>query len=294
MSINNIKTAVVRHGHRGLLQVKKYSPQLLTAAGIVGGVTAGVMGAKATLKAQPYVIATKQELELVRENKSELDRGEYNKMLAYTYAASSVQMARIYGPTISVATLSIASIIGAQGIMQKREAALTAAYVAVEKGFNEYRKRVEAALGETAERELRYGVQTVTEERDPETDAIIKTAITDPNAISVYARYFDDQTPRWRRNAEYNRTFLQAQQSFFNDLLRAQGHVFLNEVYDALGFERTQAGQVVGWVLNGDGDNFIDFGIFDPKRQAAREFINGNEYSVLLDFNVDGLVYDKI
>lgn len=294
MNINDIKTVVVRGGHRGLLQVRKHSPKILTAAGIVGGVTASVMGAKATLKAQPIVEDAKIELQLVRENKDDLTEREYAKLLTVAYTGSGLKLLKVYGPALSVGALSITSIVTAQGIMQQREAALTAAYVAVEKGFNEYRKRVEEALGEAKERELRYGVQTVKEERDPETDALVQTAITDPAAISVYARYFDDQTPRWVRNAEYNRMFLQSQQTYFNDMLRARGHVFLNEVYDALGFERTKQGAVVGWVMNGDGDNFIDFGIFDPKRQAAREFINGNEYSVLLDFNVDGVIYDKI
>ena len=87
--------------------------------------------------------------------------------------------------------------------------------------------------------------------------------------------------------------YLKAQQNSFNDLLRARGHVFLNEVYDGLGLERSQAGAVVGWVL-GDGDNYVDFGIFDGDKPRARDFVNGLEASILLDFNVDGVIYDLI
>jgi hypothetical protein len=63
-----------------------------------------------------------------------------------------------------------------------------------------------------------------------------------------------------------------------------------------LGLERSKAGAVVGWILskNGETDNYIDFGVFDGKTQSARDFVNGFEGSILLDFNVDGVIYDKI
>jgi hypothetical protein len=79
-------------------------------------------------------------------------------------------------------------------------------------------------------------------------------------------------------------------------MLRARGHVFLNDVYDSLGIPRSKAGAVVGWVLNrnGEGDNFISFGVFDGTTQEIRDFVNGYEGSILLDFNVDGVIYDKI
>lgn len=76
-----------------------------------------------------------------------------------------------------------------------------------------------------------------------------------------------------------------------NDLLQVRGHVFLNEAYDALGLERSKEGAVVGWVLDYNGDNFIDFGIYT--KENAR-FVNGDERAVLLDFNVDGVIFDKI
>ena len=78
-------------------------------------------------------------------------------------------------------------------------------------------------------------------------------------------------------------------------MLHARGHVFLNEVYDALGIPRSKEGSVVGWVLNGEGDGYVDFGIFsDPDNQSLRDFVNGREGSILLDFNVDGVIWDRI
>ena len=116
----------------------------------------------------------------------------------------------------------------------------------------------------------------------------------DPSKKSVYARFFDEYSPQWTAYPEQNLVFLKHTESMMNDMLLAKKHVFLNEVYDALGIERTSAGAVVGWVLNGDGDNFISFGMYDFDSERGRAFINGNEHSILLDFNVDGVIFDKI
>jgi hypothetical protein len=111
----------------------------------------------------------------------------------------------------------------------------------------------------------------------------------------MYARFFDETCNDWKRNAEYNRAFLQCQQSYYNQMLQSRGHVFLNEVYDSLGIPRSQAGAAVGWILSKDGDNFVDFGIFDDLTNPhVRDFVNGHENSILLDFNVDGIIWDKI
>lgn len=89
-------------------------------------------------------------------------------------------------------------------------------------------------------------------------------------------------------------------QNQMNDKLKARGHVFLNEVYDALGFDRSEAGRLVGWVWNKDntameaGDGYIDFSIFDGSDYAKRAFVNGDERFILLDFNIDGMIYDLI
>jgi hypothetical protein len=75
-----------------------------------------------------------------------------------------------------------------------------------------------------------------------------------------------------------------------NDLLRARGHVFLHEVLDTLGIQRTPESAIVGWIFDSEnpdhiGDNFIEFNIRDYQ----------SEYGyILLDFNVDGTIFDKI
>lgn len=292
MNIGNIKQAATRTASRGALVGKKYSPQILTGVGIVSGVAAAVMASKATLKAQPIVADAKEFLEVVRDNKASLSDRDYAKELSFAYARPGIQLAKVYAPALSLGSASILCVISAQGIMQRRNAGLAAAYVAVEKGLAEYRKRVEVALGADKERELFYNT-TMTEMKN-ESGKVEKVEIFDPNGVSIYAKFFDEYNPNWTKTPEYNLLFLKAQQNYFNDLLKARGHVFLNDVYDGLGIDRSQAGQVVGWVLNAGGDNFIDFGIFNGTREPVREFVNGRERSILLDFNVDGVVLDLI
>lgn len=295
MNISTIKAVAVRKGHRGLLVLRKYSPEILTTVGIVGGVVAAVMASKATLELEPILEDHKEYVDLIREHRKEnaLTDQEHAKNAAFVYTKTTMKVAKLYAPAVGMGVASIASIVGAHGIMRKRNAALVAAYTVLEKGFNEYKKRVEGKVGEKAEFELRHDVQNETRKNDEGVEEKVKT-IPGLKEYSVYARFFDETNPLFQKNPEFNRAFLHAQQSYMNDLLHARGHVFLNEVYDALGIDRTKAGAIVGWVLSDQGDNFIDFGLFDPDNFKARQFVNGHERAILLDFNVDGVIYDKI
>lgn len=109
---------------------------------------------------------------------------------------------------------------------------------------------------------------------------------------SLYAKFFNEECKGWTNDPEANFMFLRHTESYATDMLRNRGHLFLNEVYDLLGIPRTKAGQVVGWVYAEDnpmGDNYVDFGLYNNE-----SFINGLEKSLLLDFNVDGMILDKV
>ena len=185
--------------------------------------------------------------------------------------------------------------------MQKRNAALSAAYLTVDKSFKEYKHRVIDRVGEEVEKEIRYGIkaeevaETVVDEDRNETTVTETVKTMNPNLYSDYARFFDEASPYWQKDPEYNLMFLRPQQQYANDLLRAKGRFILNDVYDMLGIEKTKAGQIVGWVYNPEnpnGDNFVDFGIYDMSKERVRAFVNGYEANILLDFNVDGIIWD--
>lgn len=281
--------------HSALL-AQKNSPGLLFGAGVVGMIGSTVLACRATLKMEEVLWEAKSKLHtaktLEHQDYSEKDR---SRDVTLIHVQTGVKVVRLYGPAIIVGGLSIAALTKSHNILNQRNAALTAAYAALEKGFKEYRERVVEKYGEEADRNLRYGTQQV-EVIDPETKKKKIVTRVSQDTPSIYARFFDPTSTSWSREPEYNLIFLKCQQNYANDMLHARGHVFLNEVYDMLGIPRSKAGAVVGWILTPDGqtDNFINFGVFDDKSEKARDFVNGHEGAILLDFNVDGIIYDRI
>ena len=275
---------------RSRLILKKNSPHILFAAGIVGVVGGTVLACRATLKLNDTLDGIKTDLNNVEEVKQAsiamrtFNESHYRKDLAYVYTKGGFELTKLYAPAVLVAGLGIAALTGSHVQLTKRNAALVAAYAALQEAYHNYRLRVREEIGE--ERELEIYQAHATETIDGK-----KIQTWDPNRHSPYAVFYDEYSPNWEKDPELNRLFIQCQQQYANNLLRSRGHLFLNEVYDMLGVDRTKAGAVVGWVIGKDGDNFVDFGIFEPQNSR---FVNGMERSILLDFNVDGVIYDKI
>ena len=307
MKTNEIINTITRKFHRIGFQLKKHSPEILVVAGVVGGVTSAVMACKATTKAGDIIEDTKSQLDIIHkgmENGSirgvEYTKEDGTKDLAIVYTQTAVKFIKLYGPAVVLGTVSIVSILAGHNITRKRNLALTAAYATIDNSVKQYRNRVIERFGEELDRELKYDVKTKEVEEtvvnEDGTESTVKTTVNeiDPNTISDYSRIFDECNPSWSKSPEHNLVFLKQQQNYANDLLKSRGHLFLNEVYDMLGFPRTQAGQIVGWVyddVNPIGDNFVDFGIYNLDSERARAFVNGYERSILLDFNVDGNVW---
>lgn len=285
---------------RALLQIKKYSPEILTVVGTVGVVASSVLAAKATLKLEAIVDQQNFEMQDLKEVKgmttasgNQVDEKYYLKNKTEIYVRGTVQIVKLYGPSVTLGVASLACIVSAHGIMRRRNVALVAAYKAVESSFSKYRARVIGEFGEEKDRDFRSGISEE-KVKEKSTGKTTTVAHVDPNGVSNYARFFDQLNDNWVKNAEYNMLFLKSQQNYANDLLHARGHVFLNDVYDMIGIERSSEGSVVGWVLDKDGDNYVDFNIYNFADHQKRRFVNGDEQSILLDFNVNGVIWDKI
>jgi hypothetical protein len=293
MKLETIKNAVTSKAARQLLLARKNSPHLLFGAGVIGVAAGTVLACRATLKVDVHISDAQSKLKEIQHHEHvDYNEDDRKKDMAIVYVQTAMKICKLYGPSIIILGGSVAMLTSSHTILTRRNAGLTAAYAALEKGFNEYRKRVTDELGEEKDREFRYGYEAC----EVDTEDGKKTVVhrVKDGAPSIYARFFDEFSVNWSRRPEYNKIFLMAQQNYANDMLRARGHVFLNEIYDALGLERSSAGSVVGWVLDKGGDSYIDFGIFDGNKEKVRDFVNGREGSVLLDFNVDGVIYDKI
>ena len=307
----NIKQKLVRTGYSLVNAAKAHSPEILMVAGTTSIVVGAVMACKATTKVNTILDKAKEDIDTIHkvtEHPEQLSE-EYTvedskKDLAIVYARTGVELFKLYAPAVALGTLSLASIITSNGILRKRNASLAAAYALVDRGFKEYRGRVKERFGEGIDKELRFNVkaqeveETVVDEKG-KTKTVKKTVNTiDPNTtFSDYTRCFDCGCPGWDKNPEFSLMFLRHQQNYANDILKNRGYLFLNEVYDMLGFRRIKYGQIVGWVYdekNSNGDNFVDFGIYDKDNPEKRKFVNGYETAIWLDFNVDGNILDLI
>lgn len=298
------------------LQVKKHSPEILMVAGIVGTVTSAVLACKATLKVNDILEEKKETVENIHkclEDKDiEYTEEDSKKDLTILYSQTGVKLVKLYAPSILLGGLSIASIVMGQNILKKRNIAIMAAYTAVDTGFKRYRKNVVDRFGEQVDKELRYSIKakevekTIKDEKGKEKKVKEIEYTIDGNPlrnVSEYAKFFDEWTStEHHKDSEYNLMFLRRQQDYANEVLKAKGHLFLNDVYEMLGIPKTKAGQVVGWIYdeeNPNGDNYVDFGIYEMTGverydERKRAFVNGYERNILLDFNVDGVIYDMI
>lgn len=287
-------------GRLGLV-LKQKSPEILIGVGIIGIGVSTVMACKATLKSEDIFYDKEDSLTYIRNKQDattleEYSVKEYQKDITMTYIRTGAELAKIYAPSVTIGVASIGCILGAHNVMKSRNVAMAAAYKVLDKGFKDYRQRVVDEFGSEKDEQIRYNMKKETVEYK-ETDAQgkektvkKKTMVANPNDVSIYARFFDETATQWSKTPEYNLIFLKGQQQYMNDLLESRGHVFLNDVYDVLGIDRSKAGAVVGWV-RGEGDDYIDFNLYNENNT---DFINGHERSVLLDFNVSGVIYDLI
>lgn len=306
----DIVNKATRTFHRVGFKLKKHSPEILAVVGAVSTVTGAVMACKATTKVGAILEDSKEQIDIIHQgmedgNVRDVDYTEEDgkKDLAIVYAQTGLKVAKLYAPAVIIGTAGIACMLGSTNILRKRNIALAAAYTTIDKSFKEYRGRVIERFGEELDRELKYNIKAmkieekVVDENGKEKKVKKTVQAIDPTKYSAYARFFDDGCLGWDKDAELNLFTLHQVQEHANDLLKTRGHLFLNEVYDMLGIKRTKAGNVVGWIYDEKhpvGDNYVDFGMYNLHNEKARDFVNGHERVILLDFNVDGEILHLI
>lgn len=280
-----------RSVYKKSLMLKHNSPHIFFGLGVVGIGVSTFLACKSTLKVEPVVDNMKQEVDDV---KARLNTGhisstnEYNREMVYAYSRGTLELAKLYGPAVIVGGLSISALTGSHIQLARRNTALSMTLAALSKAYNEYRVRVQEEIGVERENDIYRGVSEQTF-KGKDGEKITAKLVTSHN-LSPYARCFDETSIHWTKNAEMNFDFIYIQQEILGIDLKNKGYLFLNDVYKALGFEETEAGQIVGWVYNSDtGDGYIDFGIYEARNV---DFKNGIERSAWLDFNVDGPIID--
>jgi Family of unknown function (DUF6353) len=298
MNLSVIKQIVTSKAGLAILATQKNSPAILFGAGVIGMVGTVVLASRSTLKLTDTIdefdAGKLQSQAALAQNKIGSETAKKNNVILHTHLVMDV--AKLYLPAVILGTASIGALGGSHYILTRRNAQLTAAVVAIEKAFKQYRGRVVADQGEDKDREYMYGTssrEVLSENKKGEPK--VTKVITFGDGSSPYSVVFDNDNKNWQQTPEYNAFFLRQQQNYLNDRLRSKGHIFLNDAYRELGFPDTEAGAVTGWRWQGEGDNFIDFGCWtDNTLEDIREFMRNGDRGILIDFNVDGLIYKNI
>lgn len=311
MKLTNVikNPKITRALYRTKLEIVKASPEIAMVAGGVCIVAGVVFAAKGGVKAKAVIDEKNETMQSVRkcreENPDMYSEEDKQRDTVIVYSKMAVGLAKVYAPAIGFTAAGIGLMVLSRNILRSRNAALAAALATTTTSFKEYRKRVVEKYGADIDQMLRHNMrmeEIETKETNPETgkEETKKQTfrVVNNKDISEYAKIFDEYNRNWKNNPNSNLLFLRSQQRYATDLLRLQGYLFLNDVYEMLGFDPTKEGQVVGWIYNPDdpnfkGDNYVDFGIYNVARERARDFVNGYEPSILLDFNVDGDIYQN-
>lgn len=310
MKFHELTTSAARALNKVGFQLKKHSPEILVVAGVVGTVASAVMACKATTKLHSVLDETKANIDMVHQGVEDgevitlvdgvetivpYDENDAQKDLTIHYAKCGLNVAKLYAPAVILGAVSIASILSGHRILHKRNLALAAAYTAADTGFKKYRERVVERFGDKMDKELLYNLkskeieETVVNEDGTETTVKTTAEVAETNDIlGPYAFCFDELSTLWTRDAERNKWTLLRQQDYANELLETRNVMSLNEVLEMVGLPRCRYGQTVGWVYDKSKVRQIDFGIFNIHTEANRNFVNGIEKSVWLNFNVEG------
>ena len=307
--MKNIKlpAGINRAVNKVAFKMKKHAPEILVIAGVGGTIVTTVMACKATTKIDEVLAENKEQIAKTKNYVEETGfsdkytEKDYQKDLTVMYTQRGLKLFKLYAPAIAVGTISITAILAGHNVLKKRNVALAAAYEVVNKNFKDYRGRVIDRFGNELDRELRCNIRkeevekTVIDEKTGKERTVKEiTEIADIDPSSEYAKFFDESCPGWTKDPEYNLMFLRNQQQYANDLLESRGYLFLNEVYEMLGIQRTRQGQVIGWIYDKNVIDKVNFGIYNIANPANRRFVNGYERSILLDFNVDGDILNAI
>lgn len=300
--LDNMKTTLTTFGGKASLELQKRSPEICLGLGLVGFVGTVVLACRATLKAEEILDRHAKRMEEANEAADVADAADdydIRREKTVVWAHTVVDFAKLYAPCAAVGAVSVALLVKSHNILSGRYLGAVSAFNGVTEAFQQYRNRVIDEEGEEKDRHYRYGseyekvkVDDVDENGKKVKREEVHEIMNEPLKPSDTSRYFDESNPNWEHDAHYNFMFLDGVETHMNDILHSRGWLALNEVYDALGFEPDPKGQILGWCMDG-GSGRVSFGLERSNREIRR-FINGKENIVLLDFNVDGVIVDKI
>lgn len=289
-------------------KVSVYKPEIFVGLGIVCVAAGVVLSCKATLEVDDIIDEHKEKMDLIHDGvgKMKTDGTVYSKEnqkmdTVKQYGKTIARLGRVYAPGIGFTVLGVGFFLGAYKVLKTRNIALLGVCQALQTKLRDYDARLTRDYGEDVAYAYRNGLEIEEVKEAYMEDGKKKTKkveafVPGDYERSPYARFFDPASKYWKPYSDINLLFLKMCQEEANRMLNSRGSVMLNEVYDMLDVPRTTEAAQVGWLSKEKGgiDGFVDFGIFNGDDEATRRFVNGYEDVILLDFNVDGVVYDKL
>lgn len=299
----------------------KHSPEILLGTSIAAGIGATVTGCIATTKMEAINQKHKEILDILHERgeMKTLDEDdvvyketkEYKSQVTKEYGRYWFDIAKTWAPCVGLTLLSGTAALGSFKIVNKRLLVAETAFTGVAKAFEQYRDNVIEDQGYEKDeyyanngalkkkQELiakgKYKQKELPVSQDPTIKCLDLTRVDD-----IFHYYFNEDTVKtccYSSYPYYNMRLLSQTQEMFDNRLKSDGIVFLDDIYQYLGLdmksllaERSQ-GRTYGWVLDcftEDGmpnDQHVLFGLFEYNDTQHRLFRAGQINDVMLHFN---------
>lgn len=239
------------------LFVKRNASTILTGLGSIGVIATTITAVKATPKALRLI----EDAET--EKGDELTKWEKVKTAGPTYV-----------PAIILGSVTVASIVSANILNKRTQASIMSAYALLDQSYKDYRRKLKELYGEETHQEI---VEALAIEK-AETTYINSSYFASncnlaaENRSSETKIFYDEYSQRF-----FETTIEQVMDAEYhlnrNYILR--GYTVLNELYDFLGLEPTDAGSIMGWAPLDEGMYWIEFN----HRKAEME--DGTEFYIL-------------
>lgn len=236
----------------------KHSPTILVAVGVVGVIASAVGACAATRKLDDVMELHKQRMAAANDEELVPDEKERKELRLQARALTGWDMIKLYAlPTLGMVA-SIACIVGAQIILRKRNAILTASLASATKAFEEYRKRVSNRFGDEVERQIRFNMQpdgepvTVidmdengkTHKSKLQNYAIDPSTMPEEDGIIYFTRNY---SPLWKDDDVINEHTIEQIIHYITDAYDKNGHVFINDIRSDFAVDGTIGGQALGY-----------------------------------------------
>lgn len=291
--------------YTGVARISKHAPTILSVTASAGVIATGYLAWKAGTRFEDVEGRDWDRRKECLRNADTIPDEDVPKIERKNRILFILDTVRTVAPAAIVGAATITMIYFSNSISKKRLAAMGAAYATLQSAFDGYKRTMVEALGkESVDKIIKPKLPNVGKSAeeilssDNKSDAanVSDAVVNSLKALSPYARIIAEESSTcWDPNEDYTSQNLAAVQLWANRRLERKGHLFLNEVFDQLGLSRTREGAVVGWLKNGEGDNYVSFGDFDASvyRVPSDDYTRVDS-NFIVDFNVDGVIWDRI